>query len=125
MDLLKVQVVKYALAMLGALYTLLSCGTDGTRNWCRVFDVSPAIENITSVATYDLASIRPDAVIVNQGDDLMATTASGDQVPTRHPNPDHNDVIIIVVVVVVVVLVPIMYKCCHNKIPHVAPLEET
>eukprot|EP00731_Ephydatia_muelleri_P032367 Em0023g874a len=29
-------------------------------------DVSPTIENITSVATYDLASIRPDAVIVNQ-----------------------------------------------------------
>ena len=32
---------------------------------------------------------------------------------------------VVVVVVVVVVLVPIMYKCCHNKIPHVAPLEET
>ena len=62
---------------------------------------------------------------MEQGDDLMATTASGDQVPIKHPNPDHNDVIIIVVVVVVVVLVPIMYKCCHNKIPHVAPLEET
>lgn len=46
-------------------------------------DVSPTIENITSVATYDLASIRPDAVIVNQGDNLMATTASGDQVPIK------------------------------------------
>eukprot|EP00731_Ephydatia_muelleri_P017817 Em0010g915a len=75
---------------------LLSCGTDGTRNWCRVFDVSPAIESITPIATYDLASIRPDAVIMEQGDNLMATT-SGNQVPTRHPNPDHNDVIIIVV----------------------------
>eukprot|EP00731_Ephydatia_muelleri_P017815 Em0010g913a len=110
---------------------LLSCGTDGTRNWCRVFDVSPAIESITPIATYDLASIRPDAVIVEQGDDLMATT-SGNQVPTRHPNPDHNDVIIIVVVVVgvvvvlvVVVVVVGVIMCCKKKTPDVAPQQET
>ena len=113
---------------------LLSCGTDGTRNWCRVFDVSPAIESITPVATYDLASIRPDAVIVEQGNNLMATTASGVQVPTRHPNPDSDSAVTIIAVVVgvgvvvmvgvgVVVLVVIMY--CKKKTPHVAPQEET
>ena len=110
---------------------LLSCGTDGTRNWCRVFDVSPAIESITPIATYDLASIRPDAVIMEQGDNLMATT-SGNQVPTRHPNPDHNDVIIIVVgvgvvvvLVVGVVVAVVAIKYCKKKTPHVAPQEET
>ena len=100
---------------------LMSCATDETKNWCKIFNIS-STANVTNIATFSLATIQPYAAIVEGGDAIPAMPGGfPSHVATPVVSRDANlafhwpvvlgsmlGVVIAVVVLVVVVVVVLM-----------------
>ena len=69
--------------------TLTTCSTNGIKNWCQTYNLT----NAALLASYNLDTIRPDAIIVEQRPDAMPSTWNTTTAPSattaalRNPKP--------------------------------------